>query len=592
MPSQIEVENRYLILPGIFEDRRASRIIAIGIILITCCLLLWNSRTTNFLDCKMECGESLLAARSAELFREQGVTYGLLENMGTLKDPSVYTHNVNVGGYLLIAAEILGVPGRYFFVTALLVFGLGLYYVYATFLYFTKSNLAALIALTAFASTYWGLGTFALNPLRAWHLIAFFAVFLHTSQILSNARSKLSIAGLVFGALAAFGCGYDFWIICGATAASVIVLSTDSSLTQKARVTFMVAAAFAAPFLLRQIQVAMALGADYWAQDFIYSVAIKVPYADRLIKIPSLDEIDAYYRAHHVMRPPAQPGNTAWQIFFTFRHMVEFITIPRWGLLTLGITTACAMASLLPFFRKNIFVAISYRMILPMLVGPAIGLIALSPFALHVYFKHEFPLLAFPLIAAKSLLLYILIKVVLERNHVILSMVAAACVLAIGLDAALVHWNNTYHSEYPNFAWIKFYKGHKQEDVALSTYQMMGYATPYLEATQSPTTYFEQQRVRLGEEPNEPFWIYQPVDYMTDFDRTMPRCRWTGWLRELRGQRFPSKPGISCVYDQVFIPTAKPAPLTLDEVAASVKTYEVIDRNDMGIGYLVMKKKS
>jgi hypothetical protein len=580
-------------LDAIEPEATAGRVIAIVIILVTCCLLLWNSRATNFLDCSMECGESLLAVRSADLFREQGVTFGLLENMGTLAEPNVYTHNVNLGGFLLIGAELLGVPDRYFFIAALLVFALGLYYVYLTFLYFLKSNLAAIIALAVFASTFWGLGAFGLNPLRAWHLVAFFAVFLHTSQIVVNAGSKVAIAGLILGALAAFGCGYDFWMICGATAASIVLLSPDCTWRRKIRAAFIVGAIFALPFILRQIHVAMVLGADYWVQDFIYSVAIKVPYADRLIQIPSLDEIDAYYRAHHVMRPPAQPGNVAWQIFFTFRHMVEHITVPRWGLITLGLTLLCFLAALIPVFRKALLVAASYRIVLPMLLGPTIGLIVLSPFALHVYFKHEFPLLAFPLLAAKALVLYALVRIIVAQRRAVLSTISAAvCIFIIGLDAGLVHWNNTEHSEYPNFAWVQFYREHPQDNFALSTYQLMGYATQFTGATQTVDAYFPPEKIRLGEEPTKPFWIYQPVDYMTDFDRTMPTCRWTGWLRELRGKRFPHQPGISCVYDQVFIPAAKPAPLSLDEVASRVKTYEVIERNDLGIGYLIMRKKS
>jgi hypothetical protein len=511
--------------------------------------------------------------------------------MGNLAEPNIYTHNVNIGGFLLIGAEVLGVPARYFLVTALLVFALGLYYVYLTFLYFLKSNLAALIALAVFATTYWGLGAFALNPLRAWHLVAFFAVFLHTSQILVNPRSRLAIGGLIFGGIAAFGCGYDFWMICGATAASVILLNADCPWRTKLRVTIITAAIFLLPFVFRQIHVAAVLGAAYWVQDFIYSVAIKVPYADRFIQIPSLDEIDAYYRAHHVMRPPAQPGNVAWQIFFTFRRMVQHITVPRWGFVTLGLTFLCLLASLLPVFRRSILVTMSYRIILPMLLGPAIGLIILSPFALHVYFKHEFPLLAFPLMSAKALILYILARAILNQRSIVLSAVSTACILAIAVDAGLVHWNNTKHSEYNNFEWIKFYKTRPAKEFALSTHQLMGYATPFTGAVQMPDTYFPPENFLKGEEPTKAYWIYQPVDYLTDFDRTMPHCRWAGWLRELQGKQFPHIPGRSCVYDQPFIPSAKEAPLTLDEVTAAVKTYEVIDRNDLGIGYLIMKKK-
>lgn len=540
----------------------------------------------------MECGESLLAVRSAVIYRNDGPSFGLLENMGTLAEPNLYTHNVNLGGFFLIGAQILGVPDRYFFVAASLIFAVGLWYVYATFAYFIKRELAALIALVVFASTYWGLGAFGLNPLRAWHLVAFFAVFLHTSRIVSGSRTAGEILGLIFGALAAFGCGYDFWLICGCTAVTIVGLSPDCRWRKKIQIGLIVGVIFAVPFILRQIHVAMVLGSDYWVQDFIYSFAIKVPYADRFVHIPPLEEIDAYYKAQNVMRPPAQPGNPAWMILFTLRHMVEHITVPRWGLLSLGLTCFCFLVSLSPLFRTNPVVNLSYRIVLPMLLGPAIGLAALSPFALHVYFKHEMPLLAFPILASKALIIYFLARLLIAvRRNKFWWGTVAVCMSVIVLDAALVHWNNRNHSEYPTFGWANFYKKHPQRDFALSTYQLMFYAKPYIGAEQTADSYFPPEKILMGEEPVKPFWIYQPVDYYNDFDRTIPTCRWTGWLRQLLGTPFPHTAGKSCIYDQVFVPGAKAPPLSLDEVASRIKTYEVVERSDLGLGYLVMRKR-
>jgi hypothetical protein len=261
--------------------------------------------------------------------------------------------------------------------------------------------------------------------------------------------------------------------------------------------------------------------------------------------------------------------------------MVERVTVPRWGLVTLGLTFLCLLASLLPVFRKSVLVANSYRIILPMLVGPTIGLIILSPFALHVYFKHEFPLLAFPLLSAKALVLYIFARAILDQKSTVRVVISTVCIVTIVFDAALVHWNATGHSEYPNFEWVKFWTTHPSDEVALTTFNLWGY-TP---------VYFKTENLLKGDEPTQPYWIYQPADTLTDFDRPIPNCRWTGWLRELQGKKFPTTPGRNCVYDQPLSLTVKPqAPLTLDEVAARIKTYSVIDRNDIGIGYLIMKK--
>jgi hypothetical protein len=218
----------------------------------------------------------------------------------------IYTHNVNIGALTFVALEALGVPSEYKFLLPLAIFGLGLFYVYLTVRRIDGNDLAGLLALLLFASTYWGLGAFALNPLRAWHLPAFFAVVFHTMGVVRRKRPVAEGTGLAFGAIAAFGCGYDFWIICGAVSGMIALAHVKNfSLREILRPGVVIALTFATPFLLRQVHVAYVMGTSYWAQDFIYSVAIKIPYADRFLTIPPLDQIDAYYRKHNVLRPPA-----------------------------------------------------------------------------------------------------------------------------------------------------------------------------------------------------------------------------------------------------------------------------------------------
>jgi hypothetical protein len=570
---------------------RADVAVAILVIVTTCALLLLRSVGTWFLNCDMECGETLLAIRSAALFAENGMEYGFLENLGgTGEFLALYTHNVNLGGLLLTALEALGVPKQYHLVSAALIHGLGLYYSFALFRYFTKRRWGAVLALTIFATTYWGLGAFALNPLRAWHLVAFSAVVLHTSQLLDSGVSRRSVLGLAFGVCAAFGSGYDFWIICGATSGCLIVLHPSCRIAVRLQVVVAVGLLFAAPFAARQLQIALVMGWEYWAQDFIYTVAIKVPYANKLIDIPTLPEIDAWYASQNVFRPPASPGNTFGQIMFTGSNMVEHITIPRWGLISIFLWFTCIGAALSPFGRKHLLVATSYRLVLPISTGILLGLAALAPFSLHVYFKHEFPLIAFPLLFAKSLVVVVLIEAATRTKFAWRRIVPVVGVVVLVLDSAMVHWNNTTNSDYPNFGWVDFYKHRTGTDFALSTYELMGYAADYLGTTQLPGAHFSVSDVLPEGEPAQRYWIHQPTDYRLDFDRTMPRCDWTGWLRDLADIDFPRMEGVSCVYGQVFVPGATPPPITLDEAVSRLRHYQVVERNDLGIGYLILER--
>ena len=564
--------------------------IAVLIILSTLIALWLNARAHDFLVCDMECGETLLSFRAVDQFSIHGMRFGLLEVLGSDDAPLIYTHSVNIGTLSFVLLHVLNIDSPAVLVLLpLAAYGLGLLYVFLCVRRVTHSDLAALATLAVFSVTYWGLGAFAANALRAWHLPAFFAITYHGIGILhANGRvHRGNLVGLAFGALFAFGCGYDFWIICGATALALLAFRS-SSFRQAAQALFGIGIAFAFPFVLRQIQVAWTLGIDYWWQDILFSLAIKIPYVEMLIPLPPMEEIDAWYLAHHVLRPPASAGNPLWLIFYTFRHMVAQITLPRWGWTALAILVFAAISPLHPRIRRTLTGQVSLCLVLPMLVGMAMGLTLLAPFSIHVYFKHEFPLFAFPLLLAKGAVLADLLTVARSNKGRAQLLAVAAFGLVIA-DAALVHLNATKRGHYNNFAWVDFVRNHPHETFAAATYNtaisrslpmLDGYQVAYIDPRQALDLFAPG---RDGGAPR--YLIYQPIERFVDFDAQVPSCDWRDWVTTLLRPAPPPSLHRSCIYGFPLPPTYKPQP-SLDEIAALAP--RVIERSDVGIGYVIV----
>jgi hypothetical protein len=553
--------------------------------------LFLSAPTTSPLNCDMECGETLLSLNAAHQFREYGIEHGLLENLGTREKPSIYTHNVNIGTLTFVGLEALGVSDHYKFLLPLSVYGLGLAYVFLTVRRISGNEQLALVTLLLFATTYWGLGAYAFNALRSWHLLAFFSIIFHTCGIARYPRSGREIAGVFLGAAAAFGCGYDFWIICAAVALFVGLANLETyTLKRVALIAITLTAAFALPFVLRQIHVAWAMGLPFWAQDFIYSFAIKVPYAHNFIEIPSLDRIDAYYREHQVLRPPAQPGNTAAQIFFTFRHMITFVTVPRWGLITLLTLAGVLIITVTPRIRKTRLATYSASLIVPAVTGIAIGLIIFAPFSLHVYIKHEFPLLVFPLLLAKGAVIHFLLSIVLAKAGIWKLRVAASFLAILIFDTAMVHWNNTTYGPALNLGWGKFFAERPNDKIALSVYNLIPTAEPLIGIAHDRAVYLSPDTM-LSDRSDLQYWIYQPRERFVDFDSAVPLCNWTGWFRQLIGRHPRINPGLNCIYKQPLPKNAVRERSVSEMIDASAKRYSVVEVDQSTNGYVILRLK-
>src|SRR5262249_42292674 len=149
-------------------------------------------------------------------------------------------------------------------------------------------------------------------------------------------RRRLDCIALVILGLLAFGIGYDFWIVCFFATGGALLFSIRPALlsVRSLRKLGWFLAAFVSPVLLRQLQIAVVLGPDFWLKDLIYSALIKVSVVNFFLPLASLDEVDSFYAAAGVLRPPASPPSSVDEVLRTLSDMLAQVTIPSFGLVT------------------------------------------------------------------------------------------------------------------------------------------------------------------------------------------------------------------------------------------------------------------
>ena len=129
--------------------------VAGSIILIVLIFLFLYGYRHDFAPFDKDLGETYLAVRQGKYFQETGFRYGLLENLGTIEDPLLYTHNVNLGGLTYSLLEAVGIHSfsvKQIF--TIFVFCAGLWLIYLTVYAYSQSYLAALVVLILFSIDY------------------------------------------------------------------------------------------------------------------------------------------------------------------------------------------------------------------------------------------------------------------------------------------------------------------------------------------------------------------------------------------------------------------------------------------------------
>jgi hypothetical protein len=274
------------------------------------------ARQNSYVPCISDCGETFISQFYARNYRIFGLAYGLVEDHATAPDsaahPYYYTHNVNIGGLFYTLLEVLGV--RPFWakqLCVLFVFGVGVAYAYGAVAFHTRSSVIGLSTVILVCLDFGFFLSFAMHALRVWTWLAMFGLLYHVGRIAQSDRSRpTDLVSMLLFSVIAFGVGYEFWIICICISLSTLLFGSDPRKFFSGQLlgrTVLLLTLLLVPFALRQIQIMLVLGVDYWLTDFVYTVAVKVPFARHVFAVPSIEQIDAYYKALNVMRPPSGP---------------------------------------------------------------------------------------------------------------------------------------------------------------------------------------------------------------------------------------------------------------------------------------------
>ena len=566
-----------------FAARPVATVVAIGVVSLTLSLLWAHARHHHYVPCETDCGETIIAQDQVTLYRLNGLKHGLIQYDTLTTGDVLYTHNVHIGAVMFVLLDVAGV--RPFWgkqLVTLSAFGLGLLYVFGAVTYYSKSSVGGLMVLLLFCLDYEHVLSFGLNALRAWHWLALFGLVFHVGRLMLEPRPRAldGLAVLVLSAVA-FGIGYDFWLICASVAGLIMLLSIYIASTKAGTLTRSgwVAGSLLLPFVVRQIQIASVLGAHFWTTDLYYTIGIKVPGMNRLLRLPSLDEIDAFYKANRILRPPASPADSFAGVLNTFVDMLHQIIVPGWGLLFCLIALAVAVvatgdvicyrsegyrASRLGAWFSRAGARGWFFMIAPLSLGILCGLALLAPFSLHVYLKHQFPLLAAVILLPAGFCLSLASQTLIgegrRRRRRVAIMASIVCLLLAYY--ALIQVNNARTATGVDRSWIGFLLRHRQAAYALPDRPLLYHGQRVdwvrLDPSQAPTVLERRGRgqplfdglVPAGMKPRD-YWIYQPLDGLVEFDAAVPSCRrqdpvlaaWA-WL----GEKWHRTPGKSATW--------------------------------------------
>lgn len=578
-----------------FETIWAYRAVLLNVLALAG-LSVFLSPRTRPLNCDFECGESLLALRAVDQFSADGFRFLLLENLGTSEAPLLYTHNLNIGQLSFVLLEWIGVPNTFKFVLPLLAYAAGLFFVFLLTQQVGANRIVSYTVMWTFGLTYWGVAAWSMNALRAWHMIALFGSLYFARRVSASPKLIRWSFGSSVTLLLAFGCGYDYWVIViVAYCATLLFGLVQNRRTLGSAVMYPLAAMVLAP-LLRLVQVALALGPQFAWQDFVWTLGIKIPGVNQLVALPSLSEIDDFYLNNSAYRAPASPPTSWSQTFFTWEHMITSVTVPRWGLVSILAVWLVLLGGLAT--RRFTASQLSVYVLWPIVIGALAGLVFFAPFALHVYFKHEFPLLGFIVAFAMGALVGECLSYLFSntaKQRLLTLGVLALVVIMLG-NHIISWWNSHQYGPRTNTGWLAFDHVDSGE-VAIDVF--LPFAFPSDEKTIPPyfrtsASVIDIEEVMDGSKQPDRV-IYQPDDRLVDFDRPVPRCSWTDWITRIGGTIEAPAVGKSCIYghslpEQIAANTGKP---DIEQVVNQLQgQYTLVHMDNSGIGFVVLDKSN
>jgi hypothetical protein len=554
--------------------KRAHVLLVLATITLTLSVTwIWGGRH-NYIPCISDCGETFIAQLYARNFQLFGFGFGLVEDHATSPSaaahPYYYTHNVNIGGLYYVLLEALGVgsfPAKQFFV--LLIFGVGLFYAYAAVALHTKSRVAAYCVLVAACLDFAFFLAFGLHALRVWTWLALFGLLLHVgrfAQVNWPPRLVDSAAILILSAIA-FGIGYEFWImsICVAIATHCFFSEAPLASREHAKRLGLLLLFLFVPFALRQLHIAAVLGIEYWAKDFYYTFAAKIPFATYIFDRPTPEMIEQFYRSHNVMLPPTEAIHSVGEFTQSLLALIVALvhgTLPQAGLLTMVLTGLMAITAVVfaviakarrqtgPNFWDGIHFVGSAKLLAALSVGIGLGCLVMPRMVVHFYFALGMPLLGSVIAVAKGLFVALLVAIIrADLTREASRRLALAMLAFLVVDHGLVQAANVRAARPMDTSWIPTVSARPAATYAVSfiapvvggftsnwavgikagrEWEMLEAASRGIPPFQKDDLFWfgERDAEELNWEYLKPdYWLYFPIDRRAPFLSAEPECR-------------------------------------------------------------------
>ena len=544
------------------------------------------------ITCHADCGETFDSLQYVSNYELYGLKYNLVQDLATSSQieahPYLYTHNSNIAGYFFTILEILGFKSIWVKqLFTLMIFGLGLFFVYLSVSQYTNSRLTGLITLLLFCSDYEHILTFSLNSLRSWHWFALFGLVFYIKPIIDSHKTRGLINTRIFLQFLLFACitfliGYDFWITGIFLVLSFFIFFSERPLFAKSTLInmFVVCFLLVTPFIIRQFQIISVLGIDFWIKDIFYSAAIKTSFLNHIFPITNINDIDKFYELNNVLRPPATQAQSIQQNLFTLRDMLLNIGIPTYGSFSFIIGFISCLFSIflsicsIIFRNKNFIVDLqkgskflinldSIKFYAAICLGICLGIAFFSPLSLHIYIKHEFPLIAAIFLIPKAYIVSSFVHYLIKGNNPFSKInkkqiLASICIVLVVIDHLLVQYDNFNAKKPIDISWIDTIKDMKGETFAVSWIPSSVSVFTHTWAVgiksdkqddafrriENGGTFQREDFLLFGEQDADTdlqkylspsFWLYFPTEQLSYFDSPVPVCRQDYLLKFIHG---------------------------------------------------------
>lgn len=369
--------------------------------------LLWIGVRTDFLPCTLDCGETYEAYVGARNLDRFGwtATKGVQDFAASptpAAHPTLYLHNPNLGLYALAGLFAVGVRDLHAQTPWLLgPFLLGLVYLFLAVRRISDSGLLAACCLVQAASCYLLVLLWAFDAVRVWAWLLTFGLVYHLAGWAAGGPRSRWHQLLAGGLLAAsLGVDYPFALFAAALTGALVIFRVVP-IRRRTAVVF-VLLVLGGTVLLRQVQVAAAVGSAVWWTDFTATLARRLPLVSLVVTPP---DPGLFAATHHLVVWPGgdgtfQPITWAWTLLQTYTAVLGF------PLVGLGIAWAWAVTS-----RHRFAAPVQVGLRLSLAVGSALAVtfLVFGQYVVAFYGVFLMPLIVHWLVLLLGLVSYLLL---------------------------------------------------------------------------------------------------------------------------------------------------------------------------------------